>query len=382
MKRKKYFKKNDDTNNERKISIIPFYNSHLKNELFKSESIINRDNCIEPFINLKNKFITENCKFNTYDITSIKKADYCIFFSLNIRQILNAFIHGKLKNTIYYQTEPPVVTPLHSKKNLKWLSHIFGKVLSWNDDIIDNKKFYKLYYPIPELKEINKVSFAHKKLITTILGNKSSKRKNELYSKRLEIIEFFQEKLRDKFEFYGVGWAQDDYPSYKGKVKSKVNVLKNYKFVIAYENQCNLNGLISEKIFDCFFAKTVPIYWGANNITDYVPKECFIDRRDFLSNSELLDYINKMTEKQYILRLEVINKYMHTEEFKKFLHKHFSHNFYEVLINTPIQRYNILKAFFAILRLSLYTLGGKIMLISNKILGGLLYGKNSKKNIK
>ena len=40
-------------------------------------------------------------------------------------------------------------------------------------------------------------------------------------------------------------------------------------------------GYMTEKIWDSFKAKTVPVYWGASNIEEYVPKNCFIDYRDF-----------------------------------------------------------------------------------------------------
>ena len=36
-----------------------------------------------------------------------------------------------------------------------------------------------------------------------------------------------------------------------------------------------VKGYITEKIFDSFFAGVVPIYWGAENITDYVPKSLY-----------------------------------------------------------------------------------------------------------
>ncbi|MCL1721757.1 glycosyltransferase family 10, partial [Vibrio parahaemolyticus] len=53
------------------------------------------------------------------------------------------------------------------------------------------------------------------------------------------------------------------YKSYKGSVESKTHTLKNYKFCICFENAQMIEGYITEKIFDCFFSATVPIYWGA-----------------------------------------------------------------------------------------------------------------------
>ena len=44
-------------------------------------------------------------------------------------------------------------------------------------------------------------------------------------------------------------------------------------------------GYITEKIFDSFAAWCVPVYWGASNVTDYIPEGCFIDRRKFRKRS-------------------------------------------------------------------------------------------------
>ena len=48
--------------------------------------------------------------------------------------------------------------------------------------------------------------------------------------------------------------------------------------------------IVSEKIFDCFAAGNVPIYWGASNVTDYIPEDCFIDMRSFSSFEELYQF--------------------------------------------------------------------------------------------
>ncbi|MDD2698437.1 MAG: glycosyltransferase family 10 [Arcobacteraceae bacterium] len=75
--------------------------------------------------------------------------------------------------------------------------------------------------------------------------------------------------------------------SYIGKVDAKLEVLKNFKFTLCYENECDIAGLISEKIFDCFYARTIPIFWGASNVESYFPKDTYIDKRNFNSYKEL-----------------------------------------------------------------------------------------------
>lgn len=41
------------------------------------------------------------------------------------------------------------------------------------------------------------------------------------------------------------------------------------------------HGHVTERLFNCFKSKTIPIYYGCYNIEELVPKELFIDFRDF-----------------------------------------------------------------------------------------------------
>ena len=153
-------------------------------------------------------------------------------------------------------------------------------------------------------------SFGDKKLCALISGNKKVSHKLELYSEREKTIRWFENNALDDFDLYGIGWdkytSENRYirflvlkvaklsklltpyfPSYKGMVESKLETLSKYKFAICYENAQMIPGYITEKIFDCFFAGCVPVYWGAPNITEHIPQNCFIDRRKFKSHEEL-----------------------------------------------------------------------------------------------
>lgn len=41
-----------------------------------------------------------------------------------------------------------------------------------------------------------------------------------------------------------------------------------FQYAIAVEN-CNYNNWMTEKLFDCFVARTIPIYWGCPNLGEY-----------------------------------------------------------------------------------------------------------------
>jgi len=83
---------------------------------------------------------------------------------------------------------------------------------------------------------------------------------------------------------------------FKGTVKSPmhhshINHLKKineYRFCICFESSYHEYwswDFMTERMFNCFKAKTVPIYIGCYNIEQHVPKDLFIDFRDFYTPS-------------------------------------------------------------------------------------------------
>ncbi|BBB25219.1 conserved hypothetical protein [Amphritea japonica ATCC BAA-1530] len=235
--------------------------------------------------------------------------------------------------------ESSVISP----NNWNRESHrFFDKVFTWNDDLVDNKKYFKINFShkFPKKKEEYRAGsrgFNNKKLCTLISGNKRVSHELELYSERVKTIRWFEKNTSGGvFEFYGVGW--DDvitrnryvnflvkkmkilklffykYKTYKGVVDNKKITLSGYKFAICYENAQMIPGYITEKIFDCFFAGCVPVYWGAPNVTDHIPEGCFIDRRKFNSHEELYLYLTEMTEDQYLDIQKNIECYIFSEK--------------------------------------------------------------------
>ena len=72
-----------------------------------------------------------------------------------------------------------------------------------------------------------------------------------------------------------------------------INTYSNYKFVIAFENK-SIDGYVCEKISMPLYAGAIPIYWGANDVADYINQECFINVNDFNSFDDCIDYVKKV----------------------------------------------------------------------------------------
>lgn len=85
-----------------------------------------------------------------------------------------------------------------------------------------------------------------------------------------------------------------------GPVKDKDAFIRKYKFNIAFENSM-VEGYTTEKLFDAFAAKTVPIYWGNPLVSRDANPEAFINITDFATLQDAVDYVAKVNsdEKLY-----------------------------------------------------------------------------------
>jgi hypothetical protein len=102
--------------------------------------------------------------------------------------------------------------------------------------------------------------------------------------------------------------------------------LHDYRFCIAYENSAE-RDYVSEKIFDCFFSGCVPIYLGAPNVQDFIPKAAFIDKRDFATYDELYRHLSRMSETEYNGYLAAIAAFLKSPSFHPFTAEAFTETF-------------------------------------------------------
>ena len=73
-----------------------------------------------------------------------------------------------------------------------------------------------------------------------------------------------------------------------------IEFVSQYKVIITMENSKDTN-YITENILNGFAANTVPVYWGADNITDYFNEERFINVKSF-SETDIHKAIDKIVK--------------------------------------------------------------------------------------
>jgi len=298
------------------------------NSIFDLNSPGNRDNCFFPYWLLREQFRKKGIILNTPD--------------QNSGQIISFEIHLNVqkKSPKFPSYLLLVETPQVSPRNKLDHKNIYRKVFTWNDSLVDNDKYFKFYLPNVKQPDFDLGWTGRSKLCCVISNNKNFNKKyeNELYSERIKTIRWFENNAPGELDLYGGKWDRPaagtnysskliskmkgrmlalfdkkPFASYKGSAADKYTTMSRYRFSICYENLSGIPGYITEKIFDSFFAGCIPIYWGASNVKNYIPANCFIDRTVFNNNNSLYNYIKSMSETNYIQTQKAIKKFLNSE---------------------------------------------------------------------
>jgi len=314
---------------------------YQNNQIFDLSNLtLNRDNCLLGFYSLRQEFSKIGVHLSTSDVVNLDDSSIVIY-----NEMPKKMPNRQDKNKSYLLLfESELIRP----DNWDLEKHkYFNKIFTWNDEFVDNVKYFKINFSSEFPVSIQKNISGKKKLCTLIAGNKVVSHPLELYSKRIEAIRWFERNRPMDFDLYGIGWGEysftgprifralnkikpltkllaSKFPSYQGVVNEKKLTLEKYKFCICYENARDIPGYITEKIFDCFIAGCVPIYWGANNIDKYIPNNCFIDKRKFDDYEALHQFINNMKDSKYSHYLENIEIFLNSKSINQFSVKYFA----------------------------------------------------------
>jgi hypothetical protein len=288
----------------------------IQNRIFDLTDPANRDNCFEPYAQLREAFLRHEIEINTSDVNAGQSVDF------ELHQDVRS--HAQTGAVYLMLFETPVVYPNNWNTDA-WTP--YRKIFTWDDDLADGNRFIKFNFPNPITVPAVTGFAGRERFCCMIAGNKAATKFDlrELYSERVRVIRWFETNAPRDFDLYGVDWDLPPcrpgmigkiikrmwrygskwirlvpFPSYRGKVDHKRDVLNNTRFAIAYENVRDLPGYITEKIFDCFFSGCVPVYWGSSTITDVSPADCFIDRRNFADTASVYAHLKAMDEATYI----------------------------------------------------------------------------------
>lgn len=361
--------------NEQSIALYIDPPSHhfLGNKLFDDQQVrFGGDNILAPYLHLRKRLTERGVGVQTADyLPDDTRGAKCVYVSMgrleNYRRLAK---RGDVTLSAFFAMECPIVEP-SLYRALKDAQGYFKRIFSWSDSASLERFVGARLNCEPFLwpQSYNEVheplwNITDRKFLVMINANKLPRIFwQELYTERMRAIEFFSRT--GEIDLYGVGW---DRPSrqmgktwmpftfrkmgfwlieqwqrvrpnpllvaarrvYKGRAQSKSETLSQYTFALCFENMI-LKGWITEKIFDCFFAGTVPIYWGEPTIEQHIPAECFIDRRQFADYNELSRYLKALTEKDICRFKDNAREFLASPQFAPFSKEIFAERFARII---------------------------------------------------
>jgi hypothetical protein len=257
----------------------------------------------------------------------------------------------------FFAMECPIVEP-RMFELLPSVRTLFRHVLSWSDTP-SLRQFTRTPVPVEHFcwpQAFDAVhehlwSESNRKFLVMMNANKLPRLYvDELYTARLRAVQYFH--AFGEIDLYGRNW--DRAPARVGKTRTPATVRRylsrgwelkqrfvpdplyvaaasatrgpsrsksatfaQYRFALCFENSI-LKGWMTEKLFDCFFTGTVPVYWGAPDVLDWVPADCFIDMRQFAGFAELRAFLHSLTRAQEESYREAARAYLASERFDPF----------------------------------------------------------------
>lgn len=235
--------------------------------------------------------------------------------------------------------ESEVTLPENGRRGL---AARFDRVFTWRRSRVDNSSVFELRIPYPFETATPAADVERERRFCTLIGaNKRFRHPAALYPRRRAAIRWFERNHPDDFDLFGRDWdllviggprplrALNLFlprrlrrllarrpPSYRGPVDDKLATLERYRFAICFENAQGLDGYITEKLFDCFVAGTVPVYWGAPDIADFVPAG-FVDFRGFDSFDALYEHLRSLDDEEIASLREAGRAFVRSERARR-----------------------------------------------------------------
>lgn len=308
----------------RAVFIDPSYPAYYEDRLFDiADAVLNRDGTLLPFQRLQSALGAQGIELHTADLLLEEKVKGTVndYYSLGLLGNYPKLIGSPdVRLRGFFIMEPPVVAP-KLYRALPDLTRHFEKVYLHNTvgdgyslKGVDQTKLCKFFWPQPNrdvLEEYWNITARQSRIVVINANHIPRSFRGQLYGKRIEAMARLA-KL-DAVDLYGRGWNEwwshrSMWPPYwlhrkslmsiyRGSCASKYEVLSKYHFSLCFENM-TMQGYVTEKLFDCLYAGTIPIYLGATDISELVPFNAYIDCRQFGSWEDLWSMLRNLTENQ------------------------------------------------------------------------------------
>jgi len=330
-----------------RIFLDPFSTHFYGNGLFDPQSKYNRDNALRPWFYLRERLAGLGLPLDTADylVSGAARAKTNVYVSFGVRDhCATLAARSDVLLNAFYLFEVVVVEP-DMYRAIPDLQSLFRTVYAWTDAaslapfVRGSLRLKPFRIPMP-YEDVIEPHWSRRDRAGIVLvssNKRAALEAGELYTERLRALKHFS--ARGGIDLWGRLWEDGLGPlegefgdavrrSLRGPVADKYQALARYRFSVCFENMI-LPGWITEKIFDCFYAGVVPVYLGAPDVADYIPKDTFVDPRDFPDYHELQRFLEAVTPAQLEQYRVAARDFLRSERFQPFSATGFADRFIE-----------------------------------------------------
>ena len=273
-----------------------------------------------------NRWISNESYFTFHSIE--KCLNYYFNFTENVKlednNNYNAIMHSIQDDNLnnYEENKINIMVCIENCKKWKHYKH-FNKFKNYGnpkiqiyfynhiDKIVLNEKYIAIPFIYTRINHFN----LYKNIIKPTKITPFKEKKFCLFTSRFDYM-----KISNILRKFG---KCDHIKNFKKRIGDKslyfsdelLNFMNEYKFIFCSENSF-CNGYITEKIFNCFFCKSIPIYLGPNDTLRYFNNNCFLNVRN---KKELINkikkYINNEDLYKNIINCKKINENYYDENY-------------------------------------------------------------------
>lgn len=315
------------------------FRRHKNNSIFEGNEGANFGGWYFPFARLRDGFRKAGVEMSTADMNAGREVLFELHINVQRRHVAAPMY--------CYDYEHPHVRGINGSASL--LAR-YRQVYTWNEALIDGRSVHRLEIP-NDLTPRSVRPFDQRDLFCVMIAkNKEMRRPSDisLYQQRLRLIRGFETQAPQLFSLYGKAWdippvvpgfsgrlvklfqqwrqkrsGARPFPSWRGTVASKDDVLLRAKFSLCYENLRGGAGYVTEKLFDSMVNGCLPVYAGASDIAARVPPVCYVDGDRFDEVADLIEYLEGIDQAEYSARQHSMHAFLRSEAGLRFGQDHF-----------------------------------------------------------
>ncbi|HMO33786.1 MAG TPA: glycosyltransferase family 10 [Saprospiraceae bacterium] len=121
-----------------------------------------------------------------------------------------------------------------------------------------------------------------------------------------------------------------------GAVTDKIEFIKDYKFVLAFENS-SYRGYVTEKVFQPMFVNTIPVYWGSPEVHKDFNTKSFVNWHDYGDDESVIQRIIELDQNPEAMAALLSEPWFQENKLNQYIQEELIFAFFQRIFTTSVK---------------------------------------------